>query len=156
MLSRSVLAPLLVAALAIGLSAAPAAAAPGPPPLLQGWIVTPGSAYRCLTGGPAGTVLFTSACARGNRAQLFYQTSEGHLTQGDNCLQPHSAGSKVLVKACTYRANQSWWISTTFQPGTRDGPCLTEVSVDRSNVGKIRLRDCTGATTQKWRNLSAY
>jgi hypothetical protein len=156
MLSRNVPASLLVAALALGLPAAPAAAAPGPPPLLQGWIVTPGSAYRCLTGGQAGAVVHTSACVRGNRAQLFHQTSEGHLTQGDNCLQPHSAGSKVLVKACTFRPNQNWWFTTTFQAGARNGPCLTEVAVDRSDVGKVRLRDCTGAPTQTWRNVPTY
>jgi hypothetical protein len=156
MLSRSVLAPLLVAALLLGLSVVPATAVPGPPPLLQGWIVTRGTSYRCLTGGPIGTILYTSACVRGNKAQLFYQTSEGHLTQGGNCLQPHSAGAKVLVRACTYRSNQNWWFSTTFQAGSRSGPCLTELSVDRSNAGKVRLRDCTGAATQTWRSLTVY
>jgi hypothetical protein len=156
MLSRSVLAPLLVAALLLGLAAVPAAAVPGPPPLLQGWIVTRGTPYRCLTGGPVATILYTSACVRGNKAQLFYQTSEGHLTQGDHCLQPHSAGAKVLVKACTYRSNQNWWFSTTLQAGSRNGPCLTELSVDRSNVGKVRLRACTGGATQTWRSVTVY
>ncbi|MEU4625585.1 RICIN domain-containing protein [Actinoplanes sp. NPDC023801] len=154
--SRSVSAALLVVALLSGLPAVPAVAVPGPPPLLQGWIVTRGTAYRCLTGGPIGTVVHTSGCVRGNGAQLFYQTSEGHLTQGDNCLQPHSAGAKVLVKACTYRSNQNWWISTTVRAGTRAGLCLTELAVDRSNVGKVRLRDCTGGFTQNWRSLTPW
>jgi hypothetical protein len=156
MLSRGVFASLPAAALLLGPPGVPAAAVPGPPPLLQGWIVTRGTPYRCLTGGPIGTILSTSACVRGNRAQLFYQTSEGRLTQGENCLQPHSAGSKVLVRACTYRSDQNWWITTTFRAGTRNGPCLTELSVDGANVGKVRLRACTGASDQGWRSVTSW
>lgn len=156
MLSRGAFVPLLAAALLLGLPGVPAAAVPGPPPLLQGWIVTRGTPYRCLTGGPVGTILTTTACVRGNPAQLFYQTSEGRLTQGENCLQPHSAGSKVLVKACSYRTNQNWWFATTFQAGTRNGPCLTEVQVQKPNVGKVRLRACTGAPGQDWRSLTLW
>ena len=142
---------LLTIALAV-LPAAPAAAAPAPPPLLQGRIVTEQDPDRCLTGGPIGTTLATAPCVPGNKAQSFYQTSAGHFTNDGNCVQPDSpaAGAKVRVAACTYRDNQVWWFDTTLRAGPT-GRCLTEVSVDRSGQGVVRLRDCSDKANRRWR-----
>lgn len=154
MLTSRVLTPLVAAAPFL---AAPAAvAAPAPPPLHQGWIVSEQSSNRCLTGGPAGTVLHTTACDRANKAQDFYQTSEGHFTQGENCVQPNSAGTRAVVTRCTYQANQNWWYATTLQPGDQRGRCLTEVAIDTAGIGKVRLRACTGAATQRWRSVNPW
>ncbi|MEU8665232.1 hypothetical protein [Actinoplanes philippinensis] len=54
----------IAAALLVAVPVVPAAAVPSPPPLHQGWIVTEKTPYRCLTGGPAGTVLHTGVCDR--------------------------------------------------------------------------------------------
>ncbi|GAA1591273.1 ricin-type beta-trefoil lectin domain protein [Actinoplanes couchii] len=150
--------PFLVAVAVLYLSSAPAAAVPGPPPLHQGWIVTQQTPYRCLTGGDAGTTLFTSACDRGNRAQDFYQTSEGHFTQDENCVQPRTTakGIKARVELCTYKADQKWWFTTVLRAGDQKGPCLTEVSVDAAGRGKVRLQDCSGALNQQWRSLNPW
>lgn len=156
MLTRAVLSPLLFAALLLGAPPAPAAAVPGPPPLHQGWIVTQANPARCLTGGPPGTVLHTTVCDRGNKAQDFYQTSEGHFTQGENCVQPNTIGSKVLVAACSYQPEQGWWFATTLQAGGQKGRCVTELSVDASGLGKVRLRDCTAAAGQQWRSVNPW
>ena len=156
MLTRRVPASLLTAALLIAAAATPAAAVPAPPPLHQGWIVTQANAARCLTGGPAGTVLHTATCDRANKAQDFYQTSEGHFTQGENCLQPNTIGSKVLVTACSYQPAQSWWFATTLQAGDQRGRCVTELSVDTAGLGRVRLRDCTAAAGQSWRSVNPW
>jgi hypothetical protein len=147
---------LVAAAVPLVASAVPAVAAPAPPPLHQGWIVTEQTPYRCLTGGPTGTVLHTAACDRADQDQDFYQTSEGHFTQGENCVQPNATGSRAVVARCTYKANQNWWYSTTLQAGDQRGNCLTELSVDASGVGKVRLRACTGAVTQRWRSVNPW
>ncbi|GIF40021.1 RICIN domain-containing protein [Actinoplanes xinjiangensis] len=147
---------LVTAALPLAVPAVPVAAVPAPPPLHQGWIVTEQTPYRCLTGGPTGTVLHTADCDRANQGQDFYQTSEGHFTQGDNCVQPNAAGTRAVVARCTYRANQSWWYATTLRAGGRQGRCLTELSVDPAGVGKVRLRPCTGAAGQRWRSVNPW
>jgi hypothetical protein len=145
---------LVTAALLLAVPAVPAVAVPAPPPLHQGWIVTEQSPHRCLTGGVAGTVLHTAACDRADRDQDFYQTSEGHFTQGENCVQPNSTGSLAVVARCTFQANQNWWYTTTLQAGDRRGRCLTALSVDAAGVGKVRLRACNGAVTQRWRSVN--
>jgi hypothetical protein len=154
---------LVAAALLLAVPAVPAGAAPTPPPLHQGWIVTEQTPYRCLTGGPVGTVLHTADCDRAdqyqdraNQYQDFYQTSEGHFTQGENCVQPNAAGTRAVVARCTYRANQNWWYTTTLQAGDQRGNCLTELSVDASGVGKVRLRACTGTAAQRWRSVNPW
>ncbi|MEU8656838.1 RICIN domain-containing protein [Actinoplanes philippinensis] len=100
--------------------------------------------------------MHTGVCDRANRDQYFHQTSEGHFTQGENCVQPNPAGSRVVVARCTYQANQNWWYTTTLQAGGARGRCLTELSVDASGMGKVRLRDCTGAVTQRWRSVNPW
>lgn len=147
---------LVAAALLLAAPAVPAVAVPVPPPLHQGWIVTEQSPYRCLTGGAAGALLHTQACDRANQDQDFYQTSEGHFTQGENCVQPNSVGSRVVVSRCTYQANQNWWYTTTLQAGDQQGRCLTELSVDASGVGKVRLRACNGTAAQRWRSVNPW
>lgn len=138
------------------LPAAPAGAVPAPPPLHQGWIVSALSANRCLTGGPAGTVLHTEVCDRANEDQDFYQTSEGHFTQGENCVQPNGNGSRAVVARCTYQVNQNWWYATTLQAGDQNGRCLTEVLIGADGVGKVRLRACTGVAAQRWRSVNPW
>jgi hypothetical protein len=139
---------------AAALLAAPgtAVAAPAPPPLLQGWIVTEQAPGRCLTGGVIGTVVHTTACRPGRPAQSFYQTSEGHFTNNGNCVEPdkRTRGGIVRVTACTYTNDQDWWFSTTLRAG-RFGRCLTEVSVDKAGRGTVRLRDCADTVNQRWR-----
>ncbi|SDT79835.1 RICIN domain-containing protein [Actinoplanes derwentensis] len=150
--------PSLTAVVALSLLPAPAAAVPAPPPLHQGWIVTQQTPYRCLTGGAAGTSLFTSVCDRANKAQDFYQTSDGHFTQGENCVEPKTTakGVKVKVVPCTYQADQKWWFTTALQAGDQWGPCLTETPLDSAGHGRIRLQDCTGAVDQQWRSLNPW
>ncbi|WP_430780296.1 ricin-type beta-trefoil lectin domain protein [Actinoplanes sp. G11-F43] len=157
MLTRGVVLPLLAVAM-LAVPAGPAAAVPGPPPLHQGWIVTQQTPYRCLTGGPSGTTLFTSTCDRANKAQDFYQTSDGHFTQGENCVEPRTTtkGIKAKVALCTYKAEQKWWFTTVLQAGDQKGPCLTEASVDAAGRGRVRLQDCSGAASQQWRSLNPW
>ncbi|MEU4423251.1 RICIN domain-containing protein [Actinoplanes sp. NPDC024001] len=142
---------LLVAAAHLG-APTPAAAAPAPPPLLQGWLVTGEAPGRCLTGGVVGVVLHTAACRPESPAQGFYQTSDGHFTNNGNCVRPDSLarGAIVRVVACNYQDDQAWWFTTTLRAG-RFGRCLTEVAVSSAGQGTVRLRDCTGAATQRWR-----
>jgi Ricin-type beta-trefoil lectin domain len=147
---------LVTAALLLAGPAGPAVAVPAPPPLHQGWIVTGQTPSRCLTGGVAGTVLHTAACDRADKDQDFYQTSDGHFTQGENCVQPNSTGSRAVVARCTYRAHQNWWFTTTLQAGGQQGRCLTELSVDAVGVGKVRLRACSGAANQRWRSVNPW
>lgn len=147
-----VLVPLLTATM-LGGSATAAVAVPGPPPLLQGWIVTERNPSRCLTGGPIGTVVHTSPCKAGNEAQQFYQTSEGHFTNNGNCMEPD--GSKIRIAACTFRDEQSWWFTGTLRVGER-GRCVTEVSIDRSGIGTVRLRACNDNPNRKWRNHTPW
>ncbi|HWS38029.1 MAG TPA: RICIN domain-containing protein [Actinoplanes sp.] len=150
--------PVLVTAAVLTVSSVPAAAVPGPPPLHQGWIVSQQNPSRCLTGGGVGTTLFTSVCDRANKAQEFYQTSEGLFTQGENCVQPRttSAGVKAKVAACSFQADQNWWFTTVLQAGDQDGPCVTELKVDAAGRGRVRLQDCTGALDQQWRSQAHW
>lgn len=157
-----VLPPALVTVAVLASLSGPAAAVPGPPPLHQGMIVTQQSPSRCLTGGAVGTTLFTSACDRANKAQEFYQTSEGHFTQGENCVQPRTTmtGVKAKVAACLFEDEpslfedqQNWWFVTELRAGGQTGPCLTETSAER---GKVRLQECTGAANQQWRSVPAW
>ncbi|MBB2940303.1 hypothetical protein FB565_000007 [Actinoplanes lutulentus] len=156
MLTRRLIVPLVAAAF-LGGTAGPAAAVPGPPPLLQGWIVTERNPARCLTGGPVGTVLTTAACKSGNDAQEFYQTSEGHFTNDGNCVQPESdeSGARVRVAACTYTADQEWWFTGTLRAG-ENGRCATEIAIDRTGVGTVRLRNCSEKANRKWRNHTPW
>ncbi|MEU8243885.1 RICIN domain-containing protein [Actinoplanes missouriensis] len=152
MLTRAVLVPFLAAAL-LGGSATAAVAVPAPPPLLQGWLVTERNPARCLTGGPIGTVLFTSPCKAGDQAQDFFQTSEGRFTANGNCVQP--AGSRLRVAACTFTDDQDWWFTGTLRAG-RNGRCVTEVAIDRAGVGTVRLRECSEKPNRKWRNHTPW
>ena len=150
MLTRCVL-----AALSAGvLLAAPAVAAPAPPPLHQGRLITGQGAGRCLTGGPVRTVLHNAPCHSGNDGQKFYQNSAGHFNNIGNCVQPDSpaAGAKVRVAACTFDGGQDWWYTTTLRAG-RNGRCLTETSVGADNRGQVRLRDCSAKPNRRWRSV---
>jgi hypothetical protein len=137
----------LVTATLLG-TAVPATAVPAPPPLIQGRLVTGQAPGRCLTGGVVGTVLHTTACRAGRAAQSFYQTSEGHFTNNGNCVEPRQALVRVAI--CTYTASQDWWYTGTLRAG-RYGRCLTEVAVDQTGQGTVRLRGCADEITQKWR-----
>ncbi|MEU4690342.1 RICIN domain-containing protein [Actinoplanes sp. NPDC023714] len=152
MLTRGVLVPFLTAAM-LGGGETSAAAVPGPPPLLQGWLVTERNPGRCLTGGPVGTVLTTAPCRQGNDAQDFYQTSEGHFTNDGNCVEPHD--SALRVAKCTYRGDQEWWFTGTLRAG-QNGRCVTETAIDRAGVGTVRLRTCSDKANRKWRNHTPW
>jgi hypothetical protein len=142
---------LLAAAVLLGAGGGPAAAAPAPPPLLQGWIVAEQAPGRCLTGGVIGTVLHTNTCRPGSRAQTFFQSSDGRFTNNGNCVRPDSAARWAIVRVapCTYADDQDWWFSGTLRAG-RYGRCVTEVLLDRTGKGSVRLLDCAGGTNQRW------
>ncbi|WP_229068206.1 RICIN domain-containing protein [Actinoplanes sp. DH11] len=146
----------LVAAALLGPAGA-ALAVPGPPPLIQGWIVTERNPSRCLTGGPVGTIVHTGACKAGNKAQSFYQTSEGHFTNDGNCMEPdgEQSGARIRVAACTFTDEQDWWFTGTLRAG-ENGRCVTEVRIQRSGVGVVRLRDCSDKANRKWRGHTPW
>ena len=152
MLTRGVLVPFVTAAI-LGGGESAAAAVPGPPPLLQGWLVTERNPSRCLTGGPVGTVVTTAPCRQGNEAQAFYQTSEGRFTNDGNCVEPDD--SSLRVTKCTYQDDQEWWFTGTLRAG-EDGRCVTETTIDRSGVGTVRLRTCNEKANRKWRNHTPW
>ncbi|MEV6350151.1 RICIN domain-containing protein [Actinoplanes sp. NPDC051851] len=147
----------LLASTIILASGTPASAAPAPPPLHQGWIVTTADPTRCLTGGVIGTLIHSEPCDRGTAGQLWYQSSDGHLTGDGNCMQAGTAkrGARVRVAACTWEANQAWTFGTTLSNGD-DGPCLTEEMVNSAGYGTIRLRPCNGTVAQNWKPISLW
>lgn len=97
-----------------------------------------------------GTVLHTTPCKVGRAAQSFYQTSDGHFTNNGNCVEPR--GALIRVATCMFTASQGWWYTGTLRAGGRYGRCLTEVAVDQTGQGTVRLRECADRPTQKWRN----
>jgi len=139
------------------LPAAPAAAAPDPPPSIQGWIVTKWDTARCLTGGPTGTALHTTKCERNNAGQNWYQQglvapTLGPITVDGLCLKPDSlaAGAAVRTADCDDSAPH-WRDVSTFRIGSA-GPCLTQGAIDAKGYGSVSLRPCAGARNQKWRD----
>ncbi|MBO3740953.1 ricin-type beta-trefoil lectin domain protein [Actinoplanes flavus] len=138
----------------------PVVAAPGPPPLHQGLLVSGQSPNLCLTGGVVGKVLFTAVCDRSNRFQNLFLSSVGALQVGLNCVQPDSTaeGARIRVAACNAQGGrQNWWFTSALQSGDRRGRCVTQnaVSADGSH-GTVRLKNCTGKPNQKWRSQALW
>ncbi|WP_203834062.1 ricin-type beta-trefoil lectin domain protein [Actinoplanes campanulatus] len=160
MFVRRVFAPLVMAALLLAAPATPVAAAPGPPPLHQGLLVSAQSPNLCLTGGAVGKVLATGVCDRANRFQNLFLTSTGILRVGLDCIQPDSTaeGARIRVAACnSQNGRQIWWFTAALQSRDRNGRCVTQnaVSADGKH-GTVRLKACNGRPNRKWRSQALW
>ncbi|GAA4926356.1 RICIN domain-containing protein [Actinoplanes utahensis] len=145
MFLRGVLLPMLSAAGLLGAPATPVAAVPGPPPLHQGWIITEQTPYRCLTGGPVGTILHTAACDRASKAQDFYQTSDGHFTQNGNCVQAVDTVAALKAPAVTKKP-----AAVTKKPAGTGKPKPAQVKVMTDSGASVRVVTCTYKGDQNW------
>ena len=152
----AVLTAVLLAALAIVTSSAPASAAAAP--------LVSASSERCLdvegNVDTAGTALQIWDC-NGQANQSFEFTSAGELRtfNGTRCVDAYrgqtSPGTPVIIWSCNGQTNQQWRQNSDGSiTGVQSGLCLDVNGAGTANGTAVILWTCNGQSNQRWSGSS--